>query len=238
MTNKLAFARVTSKAWNTWSAPQMWEYKLSDNSIILFKADELSIGSWYFFEFSKDNLGNHKYVSHSSVDTAQAAAFEQELCTTKALTHKVVTMWNKLEAADRQLLMRECGIAFSAFTTASFTLNAITSFVAEEAFLGPATGGLSLIAAVGMAGFTYLQYEERKHALVNRQKMFNEYLQQLTLMKREAMCLIPRQYRHLEFDDPQAQSIVTKLKYMINNIDLSNLFSLQAEEYQFAGAAA
>ena len=238
MTNKLAFARVTSKAWNTWSAPKMWEYKLSDNSIILFKDDELSIGSWYFFEFSKDQLGNHKYVSHSSVDTAQAVAFDQELCTTKALTHKVVTMWNKLEAADRQLLMREFCMATGIIATASFAWQGITAFIAEEAFLAPATGGLSLIASVGIAGFTYLQYEERKNALANRQKMFNEYLQQLTLMKREAMCLIPRQYRHLEFDDPQAQSIVTKLKYMIKNIDLSNLFSLQAEEYQFAGAAA
>ena len=238
MTNKLLFARVTTKAWNTARANKMWEYKLSDNSLVLFKTDKLSVGSWYFFEFAKDVLGNHTYVSHSPIDTKQALAFEQELCTTKALTHKVVNMWQKLEAADRQLLMREFGMAIGVVTTASLAWQGISAFIAEEAFLGPATGGLSLIAAAGMAGFTYLQYEERKHALANRQKMFNEYIQQLTLMKREAMCLIPRQYRHLEFDDPQAESIVTKLKYMINNIDLSNLFSLQAEEYQFAGAAA
>ena len=238
MTNKLSFARVTTKAWNTSRAPKMWEYKLSDNSLYVFKEDVLSVGSWYFFEFTKDTAGNRVYVSHSAIDKQQATAFEQELSSTKALTYKVVNMWQKLEAADRQLLMREFGIAIGAITTVSLTWGAVTSFAAEEFFLGSLTGGLSMVAAAGMAGFTYLQYEERKYALVNKQNMFNEYMQQFTLLKREAMCLIPRQYRHLEFDDPQAQSIVTKLKYMINNIDLSNLFSLQAEEYQFAGAPA
>lgn len=238
MTNKLTYARVTTKAKNTRRAPGMWEYKLSDNSYIIFKRDQLQIGSWYFFEFSEDTLGNHTYVSHAEVDEQQAVNFEEEIRSAKALTYTVVNIWEKLEASQRQLLMREFGIAAGILTTASLTWGGITAIAAEEALLGTLTGGLSLIAAAGVGIFTALQYEERKNHLSNYQSLFNEYMKQRNFMAREAAAFIPKQYRYLDFAHPEIESMVSKARHMINNINLSNVFSIGNDELTFSGVTA
>ena len=237
----VVLGRVTSKAKGTRAAGKGWEYTTNIGSTFCLPKDDLLVGRWYFFEVSTDALKTYHYKSHSLLETNNGKGLDDDIQLLKKLTHDVVRMWKSLEDADRQIMMRELGIGLGAAGAASAAatgLYGIAEAIAAESLLGCATGGLSLVIGGALAGFTYLQYEERKSALAKRQQQLARFLQRRTLFARQMVRLMPSQYMHLEVMNPEVQSMAIKLRDMVANMDIHQFFSTDQSTWNWAGATA
>jgi len=215
------FGRVKSKSKNTRRSGQgNWEYTLSNGHCVVLKSDDLLLGKWYFFEVSKDT---QQYVSHSLLATKVGENIASEIASMKLLTFEVTNMWRNLEKADRHVLMRELGILFS------------TGTCLAALYAAPATGGWSIPVALGAGAMAYLQYEDRKDALVNQRKCMASFLAKRDMLSTLFSSYTPDEYSHLPIADPVIEGIATKLRIMIENFNVYQFFNSEATEWQYAG---
>lgn len=234
MTNKLIFTRCTSKREG---APingiTRYHYEMSDGTKLLSKHN-LYKGRWYFIEFSVNALQQRSFESFEAVPNSEAEVYNDRLAEVKRTAHDVVKMWKQLNVSERQLVMRKAGVVLSGVTATSLVINGI----AGEALLGSLTGGLSLLAGVAMAGFTYLQHEEAEAAVAKHQAVLTEFLRKKALFDRQAARFMPARYDSLEFANPAYASIVTRLKDVISNITAENFANLPVADYKWSGVTA
>ena len=168
--------------------------------------------------------------------TASSEEIDAVIRTMKTSAHEVEQMWRKLEATDRQILMREAGIGLSALGSASAAwggLTGIATALAEESLLGALTGGASLVVSAGLAGFSYLQYEERKDALKAKTKMITRFRVIRKVLVNEMSKVMPIEYRVLDVYDPQVKAIVTRLKLILKDFDVADFMANSDEDWEF-----
>ena len=232
--NGVVFARVTHKATGTRSARTGWEYGLSNGARMFLSEDILCLGKWYFFEMKLDVCKNLAYVSHSLVDTAKGASIAEDIQLMKKLSHDVTKMWNQLEATDRQILMRSCGIILTGAGAASAGIGGAATMLGAETVLAGLTGGLSLVIGGVLGGLTYLQYEERVAALKTQDDLLKRFRTRRALFARAMIRQMPSKYEHLQSFDPQINSIVTRCKSMIKDFDFQQLISDTDDNFAYA----
>ena len=228
------FGRVTSKAKNTRSSNGGWDYSISNGSRLTLKTDDLCMGKWYFFEVSKDILENYQYVSHCLLNTDEAVSTDQRIEELLKSSIKVVKSWKSLQSSDRQILMREVGIGLTAAGAASAGCSGLFTMLAAETVGGFLSGGVTLLVSGGLATISYLQYEERKEALSLKTRQLSEFRRLRSRFVRSMYKMTPSQYDHLDCWDPQITSIVTRMKGMINNFDVSQFFETEDSNYQYS----
>jgi len=238
MSNELILAKITTKVWNKAPHKNHYQYTLSDGSKLVTKKN-LEFKTWYFFEVSVDNLWRqHQYVSHAAVRNADAVEYQALLSDLKMTSYEVTKAWKTLNSSERQMVIRRCGVAFGAASSATFAVNGVTQLLVEETILGTLTGGLSLLVSAGFAGFSYLQYEELKEATKKHTQLMQRFLNLKTRYTRQLMRFTPPQYDHLRIADPEFTSIVSRLKSVISNINLNNFNTILPGEMKFVGVAA
>ena len=236
------FARVKSKAKNTRRSQNGWEYSLSNGATMFLPNPNLQLGSWNFFEVEYDKFRNMHYVSHCALSKSDGEMMEASIADLKAISHQMSQMWIKLENEERQICMRTVGIGLTAFGAGSVAYGAATAAaeaIAEEALLSVILPfGIGIAVSAGLAGLSYLQYEEKKQALKGHTRTLKSFMAKRSAFAAKMSLHVPAKYRFCELYDPQVQGIVTRVRLMYDNFDWESVFVQDDNNFSWSAAAA
>lgn len=214
------------------------KYTISDGSTFFGSNLDLKVNEWYFFEVQANAVLQYKYVSHRPLTQTQNESLHQAQSDLALAANEAVRVWRQMEREERALFLQAIGIGTTGTLAATSAVNAIGSFMAEEAVLGAVTGGFSLLFSGAMAAATYLQYEARKEAVLQNARTIEHFHFKRKLLSDKLALHTPMEYRHLVPLNPQVNAIVTRTRLMITNFNLEDLIKAQPEpDYQFNLAA-
>ena len=232
------FARVCSKEKTTLNNIRGWNYKLSNDAVMFLPNPNLEIGSWNYFEVRKDVFQKMHYVSHCPLAKADGEAVQRQHSQLKYLSHQVTKFWRQLTDQERACVMREIGIVLTGVGAASAAASGVAALIAEEAFLGALTGGISLVVAGGLAGLSYLQYEELKKQLSAKMDTTNALRRARDKYAEMLHDHVPFQYKGKVAFDPEVTSLVTQLQQIFENFKINDLWEMDDDNLTWYGAAA
>ena len=243
MTNNhgLIFASVKSKTQVKRNDIRGWDYLLSNGATMFLPNPNLQIGSWNFFEVSMDRYKNMSYVSHCPLVTKDGESVSQTITELKLASHEVSQFWTKLEAKERACIMRELGICLTGVGSASAAIGgatAIATAVAEECLFSALTGGLSLVISGGLAGLSWLQYEELKKALDDKMKTVSVFRSKRARLATLLDIHCPAQYKHLPAFDPQVQGLATRMRLIFEDFKVTDLWEEDEDSLEWSMAVA
>ena len=226
-------ARATSKA----KKLDIWSYSMSDGHTLRMADDSLKLGSWYFIEVYKDSFQVCHYVSHSPVLNAEAKELADEVSQMKMLSHKTVSMWEKLSVYDRNILASECAIGITATASAATTLTGIGTTLAAESILGALTGGVSIAIGAGLGYLSYNSYKTRLDLLKDQKTLLDSYIAKQRILSRLMVRHMPAKYMFKPCYDPAITEVVTLVKVMIKNFNFQeflNFGNSSTQEFNLA----
>jgi len=185
--------------------------------------NHLSLGKYYWVAW--DPATNQiKRLSYELTSTGNEINLAYENLT--SWSDKAVKALEELETADRMIVLRCAGMAFSAAACIGSTASMVGSIMAWEPLSAITSGAV----AVATGYVTYIQYEEltpamkRRVDILKRFKLSAECFRQLQLRDFPTAWESDEEVYFIVNPEPKAKSLTTKLIRLFPNLSIEDFY--------------